>query len=246
LGWRFGFGPSDLRNWNVTHQIPSLIFDLDGTLTDSKPGILGCLRKVLDARRISYSGPLDHFVGPPVEDWAVELLPNGSDEERAALAREYRASYTREGWNNNSVYEGVAGMLTRLEQAGFPLYVCTSKLEHTAVRILETFGLAQFFTAIYGDRAEYESHSKVDLLGLLLDDLELDKAATWMVGDRIHDIEAAHANGIRCLAAAWGYGTRDEWNLADAVAATPAEALDCFQSSSAPPSLSAKNGAGPA
>ena len=95
---------------------PALIFDLDGTLTDSKPGIVGCLRKVLDARRISVSGPLDRFVGPPVEEWVIELLPSGSEEDRIALAAEYRGCYDREGWKNNSVFPGVSQMLSELRR----------------------------------------------------------------------------------------------------------------------------------
>ena len=135
--------------------IPALIFDLDGTLTDSKPGILGCLREVLDERNIVDRGPLDRFIGPPVEEWVTELLPDGTEEDRASLARDYRACYDRVGWRNNSVFPGVAEMLARLRREGFPLYMCTSKQEHFAVRILETFELARFFAAIYGDKLEY-------------------------------------------------------------------------------------------
>jgi len=203
--------------------LPALIFDLDGTLTDSKPGILGCLRKVIDARQILHPGPLDHFVGPPVEEWVVELLPEASEEDRAALARDYRACYDREGWKNNSVFPGVRELLTELRQLGFPLYVCTSKQQHFAVRILEAFELAGLFTAIYGDKAEYASHSKVDLLASLLRDASLGPDSAWMIGDRIFDIEAAHGNHLRCLAAGWGYGSREEYAIADALAATPAE-----------------------
>jgi phosphoglycolate phosphatase len=214
----------------VPALIPSLIFDLDGTLTDSKPGIIGCLREVLEAREISGYGSLDRFIGPPVEEWAEELLSHGSAEDRAALAREYRACYDRVGWSNNSVYPGVAEMLAQLHHDGFPLYVCTSKHEHFAVRILESFGIAQYFNAIYGDRIDYESHSKSDLLALILsrhavDHTSAGRASAWMVGDRSFDIEAAHLNGIRCLAAAWGYSTPEELALADAVAATPADVM---------------------
>ncbi len=98
-------------------------------------------------------GPLDRFIGPPVEEWVVELLPNGSEDERAALARDYRACYDREGWRNNSVFPGVREMLVDLRRQGFPLYVCTSKQQHFAVRILDAFELSGLFTAIYGDKA---------------------------------------------------------------------------------------------
>jgi phosphoglycolate phosphatase len=207
----------------VSNRLPALIFDLDGTITDSKPGIVGCLRKVLDARHVDYRGPLDRFVGPPVEEWTVALLPEANEEERAALARDYRDCYDREGWKNNSVFAGVREMLTQLHQGGFPLYVCTSKQRRFALRILDVFELAGLFTAIYGDKAEFDSHSKVHLLANLLSECALDKASTWMIGDRVYDIQAAHANGIRCLAAAWGYGPAEECALADAVATAPAD-----------------------
>jgi phosphoglycolate phosphatase len=199
----------------------ALIFDLDGTLTDSKPGILGCLRKVIDARGLVFEEPLDRFIGPPVEEWVTYLLPDGSEEEHLALARDYRACYDRGGWSNNAVYPGVRQMLVQLREAGFPLYVCTSKHHHFAVRILEKFELAQFFAAIYGDKLEYASHAKSDLLARIISERAIDPGKAWMVGDRSFDIEAAHANSLRCLAAGWGYGSADEWAEADAVAPAP-------------------------
>lgn len=201
----------------------ALIFDLDGTLTDSKPGILGCLRKVIDERGLDFAGPLDRFIGPPVEEWVSYLLPDGSEEERVALARDYRACYDREGWSNNAVYPGVREMLAQLQAAGFQLYVCTSKHHPFALRIVEAFELMPFFTGIYGDKLEYLSHAKADLLARIVSERSIDRADAWMVGDRSFDIEAAHANNIRCIAAGWGYGSADEWAEADAVAPTPEE-----------------------
>ena len=207
----------------MPHPLPALIFDLDGTLTDSKPGILGCLRTVIDARNLGDRGSLERFIGPPVEEWAVELMPHASEEERAALASDYRGCYDREGWKNNSVYDGVRELLAELHRRGFPLYVCTSKQQHFAVRILDLFGLAGLFTGIYGDKAEYASHSKIDLLATLLRESRLEGDGAWMIGDRMYDFQAARANRIRCLAAGWGYGSPEESALADAVAATPAD-----------------------
>jgi len=203
--------------------LPALIFDLDGTLTDSKPGILGCLQKVLDDRGMGDQGPLDRFIGPPVEEWVTDLLPNGNAEDQAALARDYRACYDREGWCNNSVFPGVREMLVELRAQGFPLYVCTSKQQHFAVRILDAFELSALFTAIYGDKAEYASHSKVDLLANILREHSLGHDTAWMIGDRSFDIDAAHANQLRCLAAGWGYGSPEECAQADVVAPTPAD-----------------------
>ena len=206
---------------DVPSPLPALIFDLDGTLTDSKPGIVGCLSKVIAAHEIDPQGPLDRFVGPPIEEWAAALLPASSEEARAALARDYRACYDREGWKNNSVFAGVREMLAELRRQGFPLYVCTSKGQHFAARILDYFELTALFSAIYGDKAEYASHSKVDLLANLLRESSLQSNSTWMIGDRVFDFQAARANNIRCLAAGWGYGSPQEYALADAVAAAP-------------------------
>ena len=206
----------------MTLPLPALIFDLDGTLTDSKPGILGCLRKVLDDRKMGDQGPLERFIGPPVEEWTVELLPRPNDE-RTALARDYRACYDREGWKNNSVFGGVRQMLNELHGHGFPLFVCTSKQQHFAVRILDLFELSPLFAGIYGDKQEYASHRKEDLLAILLNENSLTRDSAWMIGDRIFDIRAAQANNIRCLAAAWGYGNAAEYAQADAVASTPAD-----------------------
>jgi phosphoglycolate phosphatase len=221
-------------------QHPALIFDLDGTLTDSKPGILGCLGKVIEQWHLGDQGPLDRFVGPPIEEWVTELLPQGSAEEHLAMAKDYRACYNREGWSNNSVFPGVAEVLTELrlrgfplyvctsklinlQNAGFPLYVCTSKQQHFAVRILEFFDLASFFRAIYGDKSEYTDHTKPLLLGRLFREQPIDPAHAWMIGDRIHDIEAARINGLRSIAAGWGYGSLDERAQADAIAPMPAD-----------------------
>jgi phosphoglycolate phosphatase len=207
----------------VPTPLPALIFALDGTLTDSKPGIVGCLREVIEAYKISDSGPLDRFVGPPVEEWTLELMPHATEEARVALARDYRACYDREGWKNNSVFPGVREMLTLLHRQGFPLYVCTSKQQHFAVRILEAFELADLFTAIYGDKSEFANHSKVGLLAALLRESSLRPDSVWMIGDRTYDFQAARTNHIRCLAAGWGYGSPQEYAQADAIAGSPAD-----------------------
>jgi phosphoglycolate phosphatase len=204
-------------------QSSALIFDLDGTITDSKAGILVCLRKLIEAHQFGDQGDLERFIGPPIEEWVKILLPNGTSQEHTALADEYRAYYDREGWCDNAVFAGVKEMLEDLRRKGFSLYLCTSKRQNFAERILDLFGLLTLFSAIYGDKPEYASRSKIDLLGNLLREQNLDRATTWMIGDRCFDIEAAHANNLRCVAAGWGYGTPEEHAEADAVAATPAD-----------------------
>jgi len=218
-----GVSFSGMSSSSLPVELAALIFDLDGTLTDSKPGIVGCLREVLVARELDWREPLDRFVGPPVEEWTVELMPTGGDEDRAALAREYRACYDRVGWKNNSVFAGVREMLAGLHEQGFRLYVCTSKQQHFAIRVLDLFELTGLFTAIYGDKAEYPNHGKAELLARLLREQSIDKESAIMIGDRSYDFQAARANSIRCIAAAWGYGSPEEQLLADSVAASPTD-----------------------
>jgi phosphoglycolate phosphatase len=210
----------------VPAPLLTLIFDLDGTLTDSMPGIVDCLRQVLDAHGIVGYGALERFVGPPTDVWTKELFPAASQQLRNNVADEYRACYDQRGWQNNSVYPQIPELLTRLREHHVRLYVCTSKRQAFAKRILDLFELSNYFCAVYGDQPQYPTRTKVDLLATLLREQNLSPQATWMVGDRIFDIEAAHANRMRCLAAGWGYGSLEECAHADAHAAYPAQVLE--------------------
>ena len=123
----------------------SAIFDLDGTLTDSKPGILGCLTKALEAHGVAWTGSLDWFIGPPAEESWRRLMPDGDDARRAALRHDYRLCYDATGWAENSVYPGVHVVLQSLQASGWQLFVCTSKREDFALRILENSPSAAIF-----------------------------------------------------------------------------------------------------
>ena len=188
----------------------SAIFDLDGTLTDSKPGILGCLTKALESHGVTWTGSLDWFIGPPAEDSWRRLMPNGDDARRAALMHDYRSCYDATGWAENSVYPGVHEVLRSLQTLGWQLFVCTSKREDFAMRILEKFALSPYFLALYADTPGSLNHTKTALLGRLLEEQSLDRAITFMVGDRHFDIEAARANGVTSIAVTYGYGTAEE------------------------------------
>jgi phosphoglycolate phosphatase len=192
----------------------SAIFDLDGTLTDSKPGILGCLTNSLDAHRIPWTGPLDWFIGPPADQSLHRLMPDFDDSQRAALLNHYRSCYDATGWANNSVYPGIHAMLESLQASGWKLFVCTSKREDFAQRILEKFDLSPYFLAVYADTVGSLHHSKTALLHRLVEEQSLDPATTAMVGDRNFDIEAARANGATSIAVTYGYGTSEELALA--------------------------------
>jgi phosphoglycolate phosphatase len=188
----------------------SIVFDLDGTLTDSKPGILGCLTNALEAHRIAWTGPLDWFIGPPADQSLRRLMPDADEPRRAALLHDYRLCYDATGWAENSVYPGVPAVLQTLQTSGWQLFICTSKREDFAARILEKFDLSRYFLAVYADTAGSLHHTKTALLGRLIEEQSLNPAATCMVGDRNFDIEAARANGVTSIAVTYGYGASEE------------------------------------
>jgi phosphoglycolate phosphatase len=189
------------------------IFDLDGTLTDSKPGILGCLTTALESHKIPWSGTLDWFIGPPADQSLRRLMPDADEPSRLALLHDYRRCYDATGWAENSVYPGVPELLDSLLTSGWRLFLCTSKREDFTLRILEKFGLSRYFVAVYADTAGALQHSKTELLGQLLTEQQLDPAASAMIGDRKFDIEAARINGLTSIGVTYGYGTPEEFQV---------------------------------
>ncbi len=201
-------------NTNQMMMRRAAIFDLDGTLTDSKPGIIGCLTKALEAHGIAWTGSLDWFIGPPADQSWPRLMPDGDERRLAALRHHYRSCYDATGWAENSVYPGVHAVLQSLQASDWQLFVCTSKREDFAERILEKFALSPYFVALYADTPGSLNHTKTALLRRLLEEQSLDAATTFMVGDRHFDIEAARANGVTSIAVTYGYGTPEELALA--------------------------------
>jgi phosphoglycolate phosphatase len=199
---------------NQVKRRRTVVFDLDGTLTDSKPGILGCLTKALEAHRIAWTGPLDWFIGPPADQSLRRLMPDADEHSRTALLRDYRLCYDATGWAENSVYPRVYEVLQSLQASGWQLFVCTSKRDDFTAKILEKFDLSRYFLAVYADTAGSVQHSKTALLRRLLEEQSLDPATTCMVGDRNFDIEAARENGVTSIAVTYGYGTPEELALA--------------------------------
>jgi phosphoglycolate phosphatase len=205
----------------VTEQgIPCrhVIFDLDGTLVDSRPGIVAGLRHAL--RQLGHDLPadaaLDWAIGPPLAEVLARLLAPLGDPRAEEAVEQYRRWYRTVGLFDARVYPGIPELLDRLSGAGKVLFVGTSKRTEFARAVLEHFGLARHFRAIQGAEAHGRFDRKADLLAHLLHGHGLDPAATVVVGDREHDVEAALANGLQVVAVTYGYGSRDELREAGA------------------------------
>jgi phosphoglycolate phosphatase len=190
----------------------NVLFDLDGTLTDPRKGILRSLSYAME--RMGSPSPVDFdagsVIGPPLQDSLARLL--GSDDpsliERALLL--YRERYGTVGLFENRLYEGIHGMLHTLTARNLTLLIVTSKPTVYASRIADHFGISQIFSAVYGSEPVGPNTEKAELIGRALAGEDLNPAETLMVGDRRHDIEGARAWGIGAIAVSWGFGSREE------------------------------------
>jgi phosphoglycolate phosphatase len=195
----------------------NILFDLDGTLTDPREGIVSCIKHALSTlgELVPCDSDLERFIGPPLRDTFSELLL--ADGERIEMAVEaYRERFTSRGMFENRIYDGIPQAIEALAGQGVRLFVATSKPRLFAERILIHFGLARHFVAIYGSELSGERSDKGELIAYILATSELRRADTIMVGDREHDIRGARHNNVSPAGALWGYGSREELMAAGA------------------------------
>jgi phosphoglycolate phosphatase-like HAD superfamily hydrolase len=185
-----------------------VIFDLDGTLTDSAEGIVASFLHALShiGAAVPEGDLAAQIVGPPMDDTfrAMEL----GEHADAAIAA-FRAEYGARGWAMNTLFDGIAALLADLHAAGVRLAVATSKLEPTARRILAHFELEQYFDVIAGASPDGSRKTKEEVLAHALAQLQPLPHRVLMVGDRSHDVDGAAAHGIDAVVVGWGYGQAD-------------------------------------
>lgn len=200
-----------------------ILFDLDGTLTDPKPGITGSVAHALRYFGIVVENmdELECFIGPPLKESFMRYY--GLTDRQADTAMEkYREVFSVTGLFENRVYPGMPQALQRLREGGRTLGVATSKPEIYSRRILEHFQLEGYFAGLTGSELDGRRVDKGEVILEAMRRLSADPRHTLMVGDRLHDVEGAKKAGIACLGVAYGYGGRDELQAAgaDAVADT--------------------------
>ena len=204
-----------------------LLFDLDGTLTDSRLGIVRCMKHALD--RLGAPCPPDDvlasFIGPPLRETFATLLatPDRSLIERALAL--YREEYGERGLFENEIYAGVAEMLDQACELASAAFVATAKLKIYADRIVRRLGLERYFAGVYGPDLSGCLDDKADLLAHLLACENVSPERAVLIGDRASDIVSARANRVRSIGVLWGYGSESELENAgaDALCGTPAE-----------------------
>lgn len=195
----------------------TILFDLDGTLTDSGEGIIKCASLALEHFGLPVPDweEMRTFVGPPLGD---SFIRHGVPEERVEEAiAVYRSRYIPIGKFENHPYPGIRELLEQLKQQGHTLFVATSKPEAMSIEILEHFDLAKYFQQICGATMDGTRSSKEAVIEYLIDGNGRDSRMI-MVGDTKFDILGAKAHGIPAMGVAWGYGEISDMRAAGAAA----------------------------
>jgi phosphoglycolate phosphatase len=210
----------------VTHAV---LLDLDGTLADSRPGIVACFRHMLAelGHDPAMIGDLTWAVGPPMAVSIGTMLGKYGDDRVDLGLTTYRYRYSSVSIYDCTVFPGIKQMLAALKDAGHSLCVATSKRRDFAERVVDYLDLRQYLPKIYGAIPGGGLDTKQDLLAEILRVEGFHAATTTMVGDRLHDIHAAQANNLRSIGVLWGYGGQAELQQAgaDFLAAAPAEVV---------------------
>jgi phosphoglycolate phosphatase len=193
-------------------QYVTLLFDLDGTISDPKIGITKAAQYALSRFNISVHGldTLVNFIGPPLrESFKIKYALEESEVEQAVIY--YREYFSRYGLYENRLYPGIESLLGDLKRAGRRTLLATTKPEVFAHRILKHFRLEAFFSGVFGSNLDGSLASKDELIAhILTHEKNIHRKSTVMIGDRVHDIRGARANGIDTIGVTYGYGSRDE------------------------------------
>jgi phosphoglycolate phosphatase len=213
-----------------------VLLDLDGTLSDSEPGILRSLQWACEQEGfpIPNDAEVRSVIGPPFEIGLPSIgIP---DDALERVIDTYRERYTRLGAFENTLYDGIIEMLDSLAELGLSLSIATAKPEQTAHPILDYFGISGRFDVRAGATLTSERRTKAQVIAHALRQLEIHADPELsdhviMVGDRNHDVHGAMHHGIACIGVAWGYGSIEELLSAGAVAIadSPAEVAELVQ-----------------
>lgn len=211
----------------MTTDWSCFLFDLDGTIIDSAPGITASLAWTFErlGRRVPSPTELQSYVGPPLLDSFRDLAGMTVAEAHHAL-EVYRPHYLQTGVFNSSVFPGIPALLKRIQESGIPVSLATSKPELPAMTALDFYNLAQYFTVITGASEDEVRSRKADVIAEALRRLTalgVDTSRPVMVGDREHDVHGAAEHGVPTIFVEWGYGSVAEQVGTIDVAATPEE-----------------------
>lgn len=198
----------------MTNKWSCILFDLDGTIADSAPGITSSLSYMFEelGRPVPSPAELLNYVGPPILESFRDAAGMTPVESAQALAI-YRRHYLEHGTNGSPIFGGVPQVLRAIHKSGIPLSLATSKPEFAASVILDHANLTQYFRVLAGSSIDEIRSAKKDVIAEALTRFRMigvDLSNPVMVGDRKHDVEGAAANGVPTIFVEWGYGSIEE------------------------------------
>ena len=205
-----------------------ILFDLDGTLTDPRAGIIACIRFALSKLNIEIdpNTNLESFIGPPLRDTFLTLCESEAIAERAVSL--YRERFAATGLYENLLYADIPDCLNRLRHKAKSLHVASSKPKIFCEKIIDHFDLSRYFDGVYGSEFDGSLSDKTELLGHIIKTESLAPQSTVMIGDRSFDMVGARNNGVRAIGVLWGFGTENELITAgaDGLCQSPDELYD--------------------
>jgi len=206
----------------------TIIFDLDGTLSNPREGIVKSFNFALQGlgRPPRPEKDLTQYIGPTLKSAFSDLTGTRDDAVLLKAIDLFRQRYYSVGFMENTLYDGISDLLARLKDAGHHLFIATLKRGALARKVGEYFGIAEYFTGIFGCDLDIPKADVLeDILGLAGDH----KSAAFMVGDRETDMTAGIAAGIRTVGVSWGFGSRAELTSAETIVDSPGELLRYLQ-----------------
>ncbi|MDG3179947.1 HAD family hydrolase [Streptococcus suis] len=195
----------------------TILFDLDGTLTDSGQGILNSVAYALEKMGIEEpdTANLNRFIGPPLYE-SFSRFYQLSPEDTQSAVDAFRVYFKEKGMFENQLYPGIIPLLEELRTAGKTLVIATSKPEIFAKQILEHFGISHYFDVIAGASLDSSRISKADVICYAINQLKAFPNHAVMIGDREHDIEGARMHQLPAIGVLYGYGNKQEFEKAGA------------------------------
>lgn len=195
----------------------TVLFDLDGTLTDPGLGITNSVAYALEryAIEVKDRSSLYCFIGPPLNDSFMKYYGFTPEKAMEAISV-YREYFREKGIFENEVYEGIPDLLEKIRLTGRKIVLATSKPEEFALRILEHFDLVKYFDVVAGASMDEKRNKKGDVIKYALEKGGFSAQDCIMIGDREHDIFGAKENALSSIGVLYGYGSRDELEKAGA------------------------------